>query len=252
VLAAKIDDMIAEACAALGIEPGGTDGERWVAAVELMRERSAAGAGIGPEALKGQVVEMLTGACAALDIAPRGDLRTRWAAVLEAIRAKRAAVGVLGWSLIDKDNYPGYGGMFPSEALAGSVRDRLNRQGHPLYACAPWSVVPVGPTVELKPFGFGVIDKDGGALVQHVYRGSDTAEHSADGLNQASVRMESPLPDAPFTAVQLFYASPPDRPAEAAEPAPPELSIQQEAWERRDEQARFENATGYAPKGEPE
>lgn len=72
--------------------------------------------------------------------------------------------------------------------------------------------------VELRAYGFGVIDSEGAPLVQHSYRGRDAADHTAACLNQESARMDAPIPGAPFATVQLFYVSPPDRPAEAPEP----------------------------------
>lgn len=147
------------------------------------------------------------------------DSRAPWrvAPVGPAVEPERPplAVEILGFCVLSRDGEPV--SLSVCQETAEDHRDKLNSR---TCATGPFRVVPVGPVVDLKPFGWGVIDKDGGALVQHVFRDRGAAEHSATGLNQASGRMATPLPDAPFAAVQLFYAPPPDRPAEESKADP--------------------------------
>lgn len=139
----------------------------------------------------------------------------------------RVAVEPFGFFVVDRD------GRADHEALdspfcatladAEHFKDLLNRfpsSDGPLGSRQPFRVAPVGPVVDLKPFGFGVIDRDGDALTQHTYGPLTAAEGVAAALNEASPRLSVPLPRAPFAAVPLFYVPPPYRPAEAVKPDP--------------------------------
>lgn len=156
-----------------------------------------------------------------------GDGLARRIAEMEAARGQRAALEILGYVVVDRDGKlyryqsgePGH--LYPSRDLdiAESFCGSLNRMGDdgPIGLRAPWRVAPVGPVVELRAYGFGVIDTTGNALAAHTYALESSAVKVADQLNRVSLALAEPLP-APFATVQLFYVSPPDRPAEAPEP----------------------------------
>lgn len=249
----RIAGMIADACLALGIEPaggawrcegcgeyttpdrsmgheravdeqcgpisieGGNDSEQWAGVLETIRLQCG-----DSWRLSLRIVEMAGEVCAALGInAPGEDAVANWEQVLEAVRAKRSAVEPIGWVILDRNGEPYRAGSRPDDtvlfwsAASGAptvVADALSELTESGYFAPrqPFRAVPVGPVQELKPYGWGMIDSAGVPAPGTIAgaRRDTSAEAPRFSVKGA------------HRPVELFYLpSPPDRPAEAAEPA---------------------------------
>ena len=196
----KILEMIEEAALALGIEPTGW---AWKCSEcgKSVRPDSNFGHDGGPDLR-----------CGPVGIAPE-HAEDAWRAVLAAIRGRQGSAEPFGFFVVDRDGRADHEALdspfCATRADAEHFRDLLNGfppSDGPLGSRQPFRVAPVGPVVDLKPFGWGAVDETGLAMNQLVYR----SREALDGR----------VPDG-FEVVPLFYVPPPDRPAEAVEAKAP-------------------------------
>ena len=203
-LEARILEMIEESALALGIEPTGW-AWRCSECGKNVRPDNSFGHDGGPDLH-----------CGPVGIAPE-HARDAWRAVLAAIRGRQGVVEVAG-HMIAGANGKAFvpPGEFTPRAYDRGTAEMLARaiNSYPeddvQAAGIPFRVVPVGPVVDLKPFGWGAVDETGLAMNQLVYR----SREALDGR----------VPDG-FEVVQLFYVPPPDRPAEALSKESPDANL---------------------------